>query len=259
MRRLNIKCKGYHYLKRRIIVKHRPAVFVSALFIAIYFAALFSSHNTAPKQHAFTLPSLPYAYDALEPYIDAETMVIHHTKHHQSYINKLNDALKDYPELRKKSLEWLTTNLESIPSAIRTSVRNNGGGHFAHSLYWKIMAPHGASKPSGSLAKAIDKDFGSFKNFKQAFDKKARSLFGSGWAWLCTTPEGRLQIVSTPGHDVPMNQGLWPILVIDVWEHAYYLKHQNRRGDYIDSWWNSVNWPQVEQYYKRYIKQKAKP
>jgi len=245
--------------KRRISVKQRPAIVLSALLCITYSTSLVPSHNTASKQAAFTLPALPYAYDALEPYIDAQTMEIHHTKHHQAYINKLNDALKDYPDLQRKSLEWLITNLESVPSAIRTSVRNNGGGHFAHSLYWKIMTPHGGSKPSGNLAKAIDKNFGSFNDFKKAFDKEASSLFGSGWTWLCTTPEGRLQIVSTPGHDVPMNQGLWPILVVDVWEHAYYLKHQNRRGNYIDSWWNIINWPQVEKYYEGYIKQKEKP
>ncbi len=197
------------------------------------------------QRKPFKLPCLSYKFDALEPYIDAKTMNIHYNKHHRGYVDKLNAALKDYPDLQKKSLFWLVTNLQLIPATIRTSVRNNGGGHFAHSLYWNSMSPQGPRRPSGALATAINQSFGSFKNFKNQFEKQAGSLFGSGWTWLCCRPDGRLEIISTPGHDVPMAQGFRPILVIDVWEHAYYLKYQNRRGAYINSWWNIINWPQL--------------
>ena len=199
--------------------------------------------------YPFTLPPLSYPYNALEPYIDARTMEIHHTKHHQGYVDNLNKALEGHPEFQKMSLEQLLLSLDKIPAVIRTAVRNNGGGHFAHSLFWKIMGPEGKKEPSDELAKAIDHDFGSFVNFKDAFTKECKS-FCSGWVWLCVDKNGKLVITSTPGHDVPMSQGLEPIMVFDVWEHAYYLKYQNRRPDYIDNWWHVVNWESVAEYYK---------
>lgn len=200
--------------------------------------------------YPFTLPPLPYPYNALEPYIDARTMELHHTKHHQGYIDNLNKALQDYPEFQKMSLEQLLKSLDKIPAVIRTSVRNNGGGHYAHSLFWKIIGPEGQQEPSGELAKAIEHDFGSFVGFKDAFSKECKSFFGSGWVWLCVDMTGKLVILSTPGHDVPWEHNVEPILVFDVWEHAYYLKYQNRRADYIDNWWHVINWIAVADYYK---------
>ncbi len=201
----------------------------------------------------YTLPTLPYTYSALEPYIDARTMEIHYTKHHQGYVDKLNEALKDYPELQEIPLEQLLVTLDRIPVVIRTAVRNNGGGHFAHTLFWKILRAAPAdgidNLPGGVLAAALEKQFGSIAAFKEIFGKEARGFFGSGWTWLCVDKMLNLVIVSTPGHDVPMVHDLTPILVVDVWEHAYYLKYQNRRPDYIDSWWHVVNWDTVAELY----------
>ncbi|CAM3286359.1 superoxide dismutase [Rhodothermus bifroesti] len=199
---------------------------------------------------AFTLPPLPYPYDALEPYIDAQTMEIHHTKHHQAYINNVNKALEGYPELQQKSIEDLLRGINTIPEAIRTTVRNNGGGHANHSLFWTIMKPQGGGVPSGELAEAINATFGSFEAFKEKFSAEAAGRFGSGWAWLVVDENGKLQVYSTPNQDSPYMQGHTPILGLDVWEHAYYLKYQNRRPEYIQNWWNVVNWDQVAQYYK---------
>jgi len=199
---------------------------------------------------AFTLPPLPYPYDALEPYIDAQTMEIHHTKHHQGYVNNLNKALEGYPELQNKSIEELLRGINEIPEAIRTAVRNNGGGHANHSLFWTIMKPNGGGEPSGELAEAIKATFGSFEAFKEKFSAEAAGRFGSGWAWLVVDENGKLQVYSTPNQDSPYMQGHTPILGLDVWEHAYYLKYQNRRAEYIQNWWNVVNWDQVAQYYK---------
>ncbi len=199
---------------------------------------------------AFTLPPLPYPYDALEPYIDARTMEIHHTKHHQGYVNNLNKALEGYPELQNKSIEELLRGLNEIPEAIRTAVRNNGGGHANHSLFWTIMKPNGGGEPTGELAEAIKATFGSFDAFKEKFSAEAAGRFGSGWAWLVVDENGKLQVYSTPNQDSPYMQGHTPILGLDVWEHAYYLKYQNRRAEYIQNWWNVVNWDQVAQYYK---------
>ncbi|GAP64160.1 MAG: superoxide dismutase [Ardenticatenia bacterium] len=198
---------------------------------------------------AHELPALPYAYDALEPYIDARTMEIHHTKHHQGYVNNLNKALEAYPHLQDKSVEELLRNIESVPEDIRTAVRNNGGGHANHSLFWTIMAPNAGGAPSGELAAAIDAAFGSFDAFKEAFSKAAATRFGSGWAWLVVTAFGELKVYSTPNQDSPYMFGHTPILGLDVWEHAYYLNYQNRRGDYIGNWWNVVNWDKVAEYY----------
>lgn len=201
------------------------------------------------RMYPFTLPPLTYAYNSLEPYIDARTMDIHHTKHHQAYIDNLNKALEGYPELQKMSLEQLLVSLDKIPAVIRTAVRNNGGGHYAHSLFWKIIGPETTAEPADELAKAISHDFGSFANFKDAFTKECKTFFGSGWVWLCVDKTKKLVIIATPGHDVPLTQNLDPIMVFDVWEHAYYLKYQNRRADYIDNWWHVVNWAQVAENY----------
>ncbi|GIW46426.1 MAG: superoxide dismutase [Mn] [Deltaproteobacteria bacterium] len=195
------------------------------------------------------LPPLPYSYDALEPHIDALTMEIHHTKHHQAYVNNLNAALEKYPELQDKSVEELLKDLNSIPEDIRTAVRNNGGGHLNHSMFWLMMSPKGGGEPTGELAEAIKANFGSFANFKDLFSKTAVGHFGSGWAWLCVDKDGKLVVLSTPNQDNPISNGLKPILGLDVWEHAYYLKYQNRRADYVAAWWNVVNWEQIAKNY----------
>jgi len=193
---------------------------------------------------AYSLPDLPYAYDALEPHIDARTMEIHHTKHHQAYINKVNDAIEGHPELASKSIEELMRDLNSVPENIRTAVRNNGGGHANHSLFWTIMSPNGGGSPSGELASAIDSKFGSFDNFKTEFANAAATRFGSGWAWLCVKGSD-IHIESTPNQDTPLSEGHTPILGLDVWEHAYYLNYQNKRPDYISAFWNVVDWDAV--------------
>jgi Fe-Mn family superoxide dismutase len=195
------------------------------------------------------LPALPYPYGALEPHIDARTMEIHHGKHHQGYVNNLNKALEGQANLQSKSVEELLQNLEVIPESIRTAVRNNGGGHANHSLFWPCMSPNGGGEPSGELAEAIKAAFGSFANFKEQFSPAAATRFGSGWAWLCLDKSGGLVVTSTPNQDNPLSEGLRPILGLDVWEHAYYLKYQNRRPDYIAAWWNVVNWEQVAKNY----------
>lgn len=194
---------------------------------------------------AHVLPDLPYSYDALEPSIDAKTMEIHHGKHHQGYVNNLNAALENHPELQEKSVEDLVSDLNSIPENIRNAVRNNGGGHANHSLFWPCMGPDGGGTPEGKLADAINSAFGSFDNFKDRFSKAAATRFGSGWAWLCVDNNGDLIVTSTPNQDNPISDGLNPVLGLDVWEHAYYLNYQNRRPDYVSSWWNVVNWNQV--------------
>jgi superoxide dismutase, Fe-Mn family len=201
--------------------------------------------NVKGEQKMYTLPPLPYHYNELEPYIDARTVEIHYTKHHQTYVDNLNRAVEDYPEFQNMPLETLLTSLDKIPVVIRETVRNNGGGHFAHSLFWKIMGKACHAEPTGELAKAIDQDFGGVQAFKDAFTKECRAFFASGWVWLCVNKIGKLVIISTVGHDVPMGQSFEPIMVFDVWEHAYYLKYQNRRPEYIDNWWNVVNWDQV--------------
>lgn len=197
---------------------------------------------------AFELPKLPYAEDALEPYIDAQTMNIHHTKHHQAYINNLNAALEKHPELANKSLEDLLSDLNAVPDDIRTAVRNNGGGTWNHNMFWKIMAPKTGGSPSSELTKALEAAFKSFEAFKEEFTKAATTRFGSGWAWLVKQGEG-LAVVSTANQDNPLSDGATPILGLDVWEHAYYLKYQNRRPEYIANWWNVVNWEAVAERY----------
>ena len=193
---------------------------------------------------AHELPKLPYAYDALEPHIDAQTMEIHHTKHHQGYVTKLNAALEKAPDLQKTSLEELLRGIATVPEAIRTAVRNNGGGHANHTLFWQVMAPKGGGEPSGKLGDAISKTFGGFAAFQEQFTAAATTRFGSGWAWLVLL-NGKLAIESTANQDSPIMEGKTPVLGLDVWEHAYYLKYQNRRPDYIKAWWNVINWPEV--------------
>ncbi|MBT89055.1 MAG: superoxide dismutase [Spirochaetales bacterium] len=192
-----------------------------------------------------SLPELGYTYDALEPHIDAKTMKIHHSKHHQTYIANLNAALEKYPELFEKSVEDLLINLEDIPESIRVAVRNGGGGHANHSLFWKIISPNKSKNPEERLASAIDSDFGSFENFQKEFTEKATKQFGSGWGWLCQDKGKKLVCTSTPNQDSPLSSGLTPLLGIDVWEHAYYLNYQNRRPDYIKAFWEIVNWEEV--------------
>ncbi len=193
---------------------------------------------------AHELPKLPYAYDALEPHIDARTMEIHHTKHHQGYVNNLNAALEKAPNLQKTSLEELLRGIATVPEAIRTAVRNHGGGHANHTLFWQVMAPKAGGAPTGKLADALTKTFGGVDAFKEQFGAAAGSRFGSGWAWL-VVHDGKLAVESTANQDSPIMDGKTPILGLDVWEHAYYLHYQNRRADYIKAWWNVVNWPEV--------------
>ncbi len=196
---------------------------------------------------AFELPKLPYAYDALEPHIDKETMEIHHSKHHNTYVTKLNDAVKG-TDLESKSIEDIVKNLNSVPDDIRTAVQNNGGGHYNHSLFWELLTPN-ASEPSGEVVDAISSTFGSLDKFKEEFAAAAAGRFGSGWAWL-VVDNGELAIVSTPNQDNPISEGKLPILGLDVWEHAYYLNYQNRRPDYINAFWNVVNWDKVNELYQ---------
>lgn len=193
---------------------------------------------------AHQLPKLPYAYDALEPHIDARTMEIHYTKHHQGYVDKLNAALEKQADLQKKGLDTLLAEINKVPEAIRTAVRNNGGGHANHSLFWTIMSAKGGGEPKGKLADAVKAAFGDFATFKKQFSDAAATRFGSGWAWL-VVKGGKLAVESSPNQDSPLMEGKTPVLGLDVWEHAYYLKYQNRRPDYVAAWWNVVNWDEV--------------
>lgn len=195
----------------------------------------------------YTLPRLAYAFDALEPMIDTLTMEIHYTKHHQAYVDNLNKALIDYPDVANMRLEQLLANLDEVPEVIRTAVRNHGGGHFNHSLFWEIMRPGGGGEPTGRLLVEIEKNFGDFLKFKEQFSAAAMGRFGSGWAWLSRDVDGKLVIESTANQDTPLFEGKKPLLGLDVWEHAYYLKYQNKRKDYVDAWWRVVDWERVEE------------
>jgi Fe-Mn family superoxide dismutase len=203
---------------------------------------------------AFSLPPLPYDYKALEPHIDEQTMRIHHDKHHGAYVNNLNAALESHPDLQKKSVEELLGNIDALPEAIRTPVRNNGGGHANHTAFWEMMAPGGAKEPGGALAAAITKAFGGLDKFKEQFAKACAGRFGSGWAWVVADKGGALAIESTPNQDTPIMSGKRPILGCDVLEHAYYLKYQNRRPDYVTAWWNVVNWTDIARRYEKAAK-----
>ncbi|MGG1615808.1 superoxide dismutase [Paenibacillus sp. NRS-1782] len=198
---------------------------------------------------AFQLPELPYAKDALEPHIDALTVEIHHDRHHNTYVTNLNAALESAPELQSKSLEDLISNLDSVPESIRPAVRNNGGGHHNHSLFWEVIGPNGGGQPTGAIAEAISNELGGYDKFKEDFTKAATTRFGSGWAWLVVGKDGKLAITSTPNQDSPLSEGLTPVLGLDVWEHAYYLKYQNKRPDYIAAFYNVINWDEVNKRY----------
>ncbi len=199
----------------------------------------------------FELPPLPYAFNALEPHIDAMTMEIHHDRHHGTYVTNLNNALEKYPDLQNQTIEQLIQSLNTLPEDIRTAVRNNGGGHINHTQFWHNLSPNGGGEPTGALAEAINKSFGSFAQFKEAFAKAATGRFGSGWAWLVADKSGTLSIVSTANQDNPLTDGHTPLLGLDVWEHAYYLKYQNKRPGYIEAYWNVVNWEDVAQRYSK--------
>jgi len=203
---------------------------------------------------SYTLPPLPYAFTALEPHIDARTMEIHHDKHHAAYINNLNNALKDHPELAAKPVNELIADLAAVPEAIRPAVRNNGGGHSNHTFFWEIMGPGKGGAPVGKLAEAITKAFGSFDEFKAKFEEAGVKRFGSGFAWLIVNKQGQLEIISLPNQDSPYMDGNKPVIANDVWEHAYYLHYQNRRPDYLKAWWNVVNWDHAEQNYQTALK-----
>jgi len=193
----------------------------------------------------FELPQLPYAYDALEPHIDARTMEIHHGKHHAAYTNNLNNALESAKEWGEKSIEQILADLDGVPDGIRMAVRNNGGGFANHNLFWTIMGPNGGGEPNGALGKAIGGAFGDFAKFKDELTKAAVGRFGSGWSWLAIDSQGKLKVLATPNQDSLISQGMTPVMGVDVWEHAYYLKYQNRRPDYVAAWWNVVNWAEV--------------
>ncbi|EEH99594.1 superoxide dismutase [Clostridium tertium] len=228
----------------------------SLLFlIALSFVSLVTLIPTASAKSnklgdgQFKLKPLPYDYDALEPYIDKETMMLHHDKHEKAYVDNLNKAIAKHPELFSKGLEGLLKDLESVPDDIKEAVKNNAGGVYNHEFFWSIMSPTKNQSPKGDLLNAINRDFESYNNFKDKFKEAALGRFGSGWAWLVSDKDGKLSIISTANQDSPISSGLTPIIGIDVWEHAYYLKYQNRRAEYIDNWWNVVNWEQAEKNY----------
>jgi superoxide dismutase, Fe-Mn family len=200
--------------------------------------------STAAATDVFKLPPLTYDYNALEPHIDATTMKFHHDRHHAAYVKNLNAAVNKYPELKTKSVEQLLTSLSALPKDIQTTVRNNGGGHYNHTMYWQIMGPKGGGTPTGSIGTAIKTQFGTFDKFKTQFNEVGTKLFGSGWVWL-VNDKNKLKIITTPNQDSPISQGLYPIMGNDVWEHAYYLKYQNRRPEYLSAWWNVINWTEV--------------
>ncbi len=200
----------------------------------------------------YQLDSLPYSYDALEPYIDTQTMQLHHDKHHAAYVNNLNGALEKYPDLQSKQVEELVKTLDSIPEDIRTTVRNNAGGHVNHTMFWQIMKPNGGGEPTGDLARAIESTFGTFDTFKQQFNDAGVKRFGSGWVWLVKNNQGNLQITSTANQDSPLIEGYSPIFGNDVWEHAYYLKYQNRRPEYLNAWWTVINWDEINRRFADY-------
>lgn len=204
-----------------------------------------SRQTSLGKTGVIQLPPLPYAYEALEPHIDATTMRFHHDKHHAAYVKNLNAALDKHPQLKSKTVEDMLRNLQSVPEDIRTIVRNNGGGHVNHSMFWRIMKPKGGGEPTGAIASAINQNFGNFAAFKKQFNEAGAGRFGSGWVWLVRNPNGKLEVTTTSNQDSPLSEGKYPILGNDVWEHAYYLKYQNRRPDYLNAWWNVLNWDEV--------------
>ncbi len=221
---------------------------IAALALASVFVIAQPSHAVTEE---FSLPPLPYAYDALNPVIDTETMMLHHDKHHAGYVKKLNAAVAQYPELQGQSVKGLLQNLDLLPADIQTTVRNNGGGHANHTLFWTLMSPEGGGEPTGPIAAAIASTFGDFESFKQAFNAAGKSQFGSGWAWLVMTADGDLKIKRTPNQDSPYLTGDIPILGNDVWEHAYYLNYRNDRGAYLQAWWKVINWDEVNRQFEQ--------
>lgn len=256
MKKLSFKTMNFNKILRRQM---------HSLLIGITFLLLLVSCQTAPQvnssptaatptgtmtvaQNTATpaqLPPLPYDYAALEPHIDAETMRLHHDKHHAAYVNNLNEALEKNPNLKNRSVESLLQDLNNVPEDVRTTIRNNGGGHLNHTMFWEIMSPQGGGQPTGAIAEEINKTFGSFDQFRQQFNEAGSGRFGSGWVWLVRNPQGQLAITTTPNQDTPIMEGSYPIMGNDVWEHAYYLNYQNRRGEYLTNWWNVVNWNEV--------------
>lgn len=230
------------------MITRRNAIKTSLLAgAAIAFSGLPTLHaKEAPLVYPFELPPLGYDFDALEPVIDAQTMEIHYSKHHAAYVNNLNKALEGAPEFQKRNLDWLLATLEELPESIRTAVRNNGGGHANHSFFWKLLKKNSGGKPSGPLAKAIDETFGSYDKFLEQFSAAAMKVFGSGWAWLVQDKDGKLSIIGLPNQDSPISQNLRPIIGLDVWEHAYYLKYQNRRADYVKAFAEVIDWSFAE-------------
>lgn len=226
-------------------------VLVALATVTVLGAVYYYQEKNSSKGALYTLPELPYAYDALEPYIDAQTMKIHYSKHHQGYVNKLNEALKEYPKLRSKPVTVLLENLTDIPEKIRQSVVNNGGGHANHSFFWQVMTPTSTKEPVGKTKELIAKSFGNFETFKTQFAQAALDLFGSGWVWLVVTKDGQLSIITTANQDSPLSQGLKPLLALDVWEHAYYLQYHTMKNDYVQGWWSVVNWKQVEKNFEQ--------
>jgi superoxide dismutase, Fe-Mn family len=203
------------------------------------------TEKSAEVKGAIQLPPLPYPYEALEPHIDAKTMQFHHDKHHATYVKNLNAALEKHPQLKNISVEQMVQNLKNVPEDIRNTVRNNGGGHINHSMFWRIMKPNGGGEPTGAIAEAITENFGNFDNFKKKFNEEGTKRFGSGWVWLIRDKSGKLEVVSTANQDSPISVGKYPIMGNDLWEHAYYLNYQNRRADYLDAWWNVLNWDEI--------------
>jgi len=236
------------------MMTRRQAIKTTALVTAAAAAAPAAIAQPAPAAPTgpFALPPPPYAFDALEPHIDARTMEIHHDKHHATYVTNLNKAVAEVPELGKKSVEDLLKDLNAVPEKIRTAVRNHGGGHSNHSLFWQMMKKGGGGEPRGELAKAIEKQFGSYSGFKDKLTETATKVFGSGWAWLALGPGGQLAIEPAPNQDTPLSAGKQPLLGLDVWEHAYYLKYQNKRPDYIAAWFNVINWDFVAERYAKF-------
>ena len=224
-------------------------IFLAVLLVRHFRQGIIMMQSEKNMVYEYSLPQLPYAYDSLEPYIDAKTMEIHYTKHHQTYVTKLNEALAKHPAWQKVPLFELLQRLHEVPEDIRTAVRNHGGGHVNHTFFWQCMTPNAPKAPEGALLEAIVKAFGSYEEFKKQFNAAAVSVFGSGWAWLVMDAQKNLKVIATPNQDSPISQGFIPLLGLDVWEHAYYLKYQNRRPEYIDGWWNVVNWKFVEQNY----------
>lgn len=244
------------YMPRREFIRHTAMIGAAAAIAPSLLAtsSIQAQAGRPPSEiYPYKVPLLNYGHSALEPYLDGRTMEIHHGKHHAAYVANLNSALESYPELQKKSPTELLKMLDQIPEKIRTQVRNHGGGHVNHSLFWQVMKPKGGGEPEGQIGDKIKSAFGDFKTFKEEFSKAAVGVFGSGWAWLVYS-KGEVQIITTANQDSPLSQGMVPLLGVDVWEHAYYLKFQNRRGDYVNSWWNVVNWHMVGSFYARAVK-----